>query len=90
MANKTILSAALISVAAASSSAFAVPDAPEAWEKCTGIAKSGQNDCGALDGSHSCAGLGKEEASENEWVYVPEGTCEKLAGGKVYQVKPAK
>jgi uncharacterized membrane protein len=90
MANKALLSAALIGVATASSTALAVPDAPGAWEKCTGIAKAGQNDCGALDGSHGCAGLSKEDASENEWVYVPEGTCEKLAGGKVYQVKSAK
>lgn len=90
MANKTLLTAALLSVAAVSTTAVAVPGAPTAWEKCAGIAKAGQNDCGALDGSHHCAGQGTEESSESEWVYVPEGTCEKIAGGKVAAVKPAK
>ena len=36
--------------------AHAVPDQPQAWEKCAGIAKAGMNDCGALDGKHGCAG----------------------------------
>ncbi len=69
----------------------AVPDQPKAWEKCAGIAKAGKNDCGALDGSHSCAGQGDAlDNSDNEWVYVPQGTCEKITGGKVAKVKPAK
>ncbi|BDY06011.1 MULTISPECIES: DUF2282 domain-containing protein [Ferrimonas] len=73
----------------ASGQANAVPDQPEAWEKCAGVAKKGMNDCGALDGSHGCAGQAKSDNSPNEWVYVPQGTCKKL-GGKVAKVKPAK
>lgn len=68
----------------------AVPDQPEKWEKCAGVAKAGKNDCGALDGSHGCAGMAKEDDSPNEWVYVAEGTCEKLTGGKVVETVPAK
>ncbi len=68
----------------------AVPDQPENWEKCAGIAKKGQNDCGATDGSHACAGQAKVDGSPVEWVYVPEGTCEKIVGGKVFAKKPAK
>lgn len=70
-------------------SALAVPDQPANWEKCAGIAKAGQNDCGALDGSHSCAGQAEADGDANEWVYVPEGTCTKIVGGKVAGTKPA-
>lgn len=70
--------------------AHAVPDQPSQWEKCAGIAKAGKNDCGALDGSHSCAGMSKADNSAQEWVYVPQGTCERITGGKVAAVKPAK
>jgi len=67
-----------------------VPDQPAEWEKCAGIAKAGQNDCGALDGSHGCAGQAKQDNLDIEWVYVPKGTCEKITGGVVAAVKPAK
>jgi uncharacterized membrane protein len=72
------------------SGANAVPDQPKNWEKCAGIAKAGKNDCGALDGSHGCAGQSTLDNSDNEWVYVHEGSCEKIVGGVVKKVKPAK
>lgn len=92
---KKIISTALSSLLAASSiavmsSAHAVPDQPEKWEKCAGISKAGQNDCGALDGSHGCAGQAKLDSSDTEWIYVPKGTCTKITGGVVKAVKPAK
>jgi len=71
-------------------SAQAVPDQPANWEKCAGIAKAGMNDCGALDGKHGCASQASADNLPNEWVYVPEGTCTKITGGKVAAVKPAK
>ncbi len=52
-------------------------------EKCYGVVKAGKNDCGSLSQSHGCAGLAKKDADANEWVYVPKGLCEKLAGGKL-------
>ena len=55
----------------------------EGMEKCAGIVKAGQNDCGAYD--HDCAGMSTADATvqghEDEWLYVPEGTCEKIVGG---------
>jgi len=53
----------------------------EGYEKCQGIAKAGMNDCGA--NGHACAGYAKVDNDKNEWIYVPEGTCEKIAGGVV-------
>lgn len=89
---RTSLAGSLLVLASAAplSSAHAVPDQPLNWEKCAGIALAGKNDCGALDGSHSCAGQAAADNSPNEWVYVPEGTCEKITGGRVAATKPAK
>ncbi|MEE9303573.1 MAG: DUF2282 domain-containing protein [Thiotrichaceae bacterium] len=71
--------------------AFAVPDQPKNWEKCAGIAKAGKNDCGSLtEGGHKCAGQATGDNLDTEWVYVPEGTCEKITGGIKGKVKPAK
>jgi uncharacterized membrane protein len=49
-------------------------------EKCFGIAKAGQNDCGTA--KHACAGLSKADNDTNEWKYVANGTCEQLGGKK--------
>ena len=73
-----------------STTAQAVPDQPQNWEKCAGIAKVGKNDCGSLDGKHSCAGQATLSNLDTEWVYVPEGTCDKITGGVVAKIKPAK
>ena len=70
--------------------AHAVPDQPTAWEKCAGIAKKAKNDCGSLDKKHTCANQATIDNDPNEWVYVPQGTCEKITGGKVVATKPAK
>ena len=50
-------------------------------EKCTGVAAAGKNDCGTS--LHACAGQSKADGDKEEWVYVPTGTCEKLAGGVI-------
>jgi uncharacterized membrane protein len=49
-------------------------------EKCYGVAKAGQNDCGTA--THGCAGQAKVDNDDKEWKYVAKGTCEK-AGGKL-------
>ena len=47
-------------------------------DKCYGIAKAGQNDCGTA--RHTCAGKSKKDNAPDEWKYVPKGTCENLGG----------
>lgn len=49
-----------------------------AKEKCYGVAKAGQNDCGTA--RHSCAGKAAKDNAGDEWKYVPKGTCEKVGG----------
>jgi len=90
MNSKHLMAAALVGMGTLAGTAQAVPDAPQQWEKCAGIARAGMNDCGALDGSHNCAGQAKADELDTEWVYVPAGTCEKISGGRVAATKPAK
>ena len=59
-------------------------------EKCYGIAKAGQNDCGNLSGSHSCAGQSKVDKDAGEWKYVAKGTCKDLKGMTAEEAKQAK
>jgi uncharacterized membrane protein len=51
---------------------------PSGTEKCYGIAKAGQNDCGTA--KHACAALGKGDGNPAEWKYVPKGTCASMGG----------
>ena len=94
MSKKTVVDSAIATIFSvgvlAATQAQAVPDAPSEWEKCAGIAKAGKNDCGSLDGKHGCSGQATVDNSDVEWVYVPRGTCEKITGGVVAKVKPAK
>jgi len=48
-------------------------------ERCFGVAKAGQNDCQA--GSHACAGQATVDRAGYDYVVVPAGTCDKIAGG---------
>ncbi len=53
--------------------------AQAADERCFGIAKAGQNDCKA--GSHACAGQATVDGAAYDYIIVPAGTCDKIAGG---------
>lgn len=48
-------------------------------ERCYGITKAGQNDC--ANAVHSCAKQAKVGHDQHEWIAVPKGTCQRLAGG---------
>ena len=61
----------------------------KAKEKCYGIAKSGQNDCANLSGSHACAGQSKAEMAADEWRYVAAGTCKEMKGKTESEAKMA-
>ncbi len=51
-------------------------------EKCFGVNTAGKNDC-ASTGNHSCAGMAKRDRDPNSWIYVPTGSCQKIAGGSL-------
>ena len=49
-------------------------------EKCYGVAKAHQNDCGTE--AHGCGGEAKQDGDQSEFVLVPTGLCKKIVGGK--------
>jgi uncharacterized membrane protein len=50
-------------------------------EKCYGVVKAGKNDCQTA--THSCAGTATADNQGDSWIYVPAGTCGKIAGGSL-------
>ena len=77
--NNKLLHSAIASVLALGiAQAANAEDAKGAKEKCYGVAKAGQNDCGTA--RHSCAGKATKDNSADEWKYVAKGTCQKLGG----------
>jgi uncharacterized membrane protein len=72
---KKIIQAAVCAAIAAS-----VLPVTNGRSKCNGVVKAGMNDCGTS--AHACARQSTKDADQNEWLYVPKGTCEKITGGK--------
>jgi uncharacterized membrane protein len=77
---RKLLKTALAGLAALGPGGSALAQDKGEKEKCYGIAKAGQNDCGTA--AHTCAGKAKKDNAPDEWKYVPKGTCEKLGGKK--------
>ena len=77
--NKVFQAAIAGMIALGLAQAAAAQDAKNApKEKCYGVAKAGQNDCGTA--RHTCAGKATKDNAPDEWKYVPKGTCEKMGG----------
>lgn len=74
---QTIAAAAL---AMALTTAVTAPVQAAGKEKCYGIAAAGQNDCGNLAGTHSCAGQSTVDKDPGEWKLVAKGSCETMGG----------
>ena len=83
LARRALTGALAVGLASAAGDARA---AKPGFEKCAGIVKAGQNDCGTS--KHGCSGKATKDADPEEWIYVPEGTCKKIVGGAV--IEPAK
>jgi uncharacterized membrane protein len=54
-------------------------------EQCAGIIKAGKNDCATS--TNACHSHVESDANPEAWIYVPKGTCAKLAGGRIVKVK---
>lgn len=79
----TLIAGAFVATMSMAATQDAEAAAPAGKEKCYGVVKAGMNDCGSLDGAHSCAKQAKVDGDNNEWVLVPKGLCHKLVGGKL-------
>lgn len=83
--NMLLASAVALTVAGAGTAAHAQSEK----EKCYGVVKAGKNDCAAAGGSHACAGSAPTDALGDEWIAVPKGLCDRLAGGSLTPVATA-
>jgi uncharacterized membrane protein len=86
---KNLMNAALAGVLALGLGAIAdqAAAAKPGFEKCAGVVKSGMNDCGTS--LHACAGQATADNDAEEWIYVPAGTCGKIAGSSLKEAAPA-
>jgi uncharacterized membrane protein len=50
-------------------------------ERCFGVSKAGKNDCATS--SSACSGTATQDFQKDAWVYLPKGSCVKLAGGSL-------
>ena len=87
MKHDSILKAAITGVLAfsgmvVSGSALAANDGKE---QCAGITKAGQNDCATS--TNACHGHATADQTAEAWIYLPKGTCDRIAGGHVVNVK---
>ena len=86
MKEKTFVAPALLvgsaMAVAISMAVIATPAAAEGvkGEKCYGVSAAGKNDCQTTPSS--CAGSSKVDRQPDAFVYLPAGTCAKIAGGK--------
>ena len=53
-------------------------------EQCAGVVKAGKNDCATS--RNACHGHVETDADPEAWVYVPKGTCEKIAHARMVMV----
>ncbi len=53
-------------------------------EKCAGIVKAGANDCSTS--KNACHSHVTVDADPEAWIWVPRGTCEKIAGATISKV----
>jgi uncharacterized membrane protein len=79
----TTLASALLGAAALATVAIGSAGTAQAAdnEKCYGISKAGKNDCQTASGS--CAGTASADNQKDAWIYVPAGTCDKIAGASL-------
>jgi uncharacterized membrane protein len=75
-----LVAAGLAQAATAQSASGHDPKPGADREKCYGVAKAGQNDCGTA--THTCAGKAKKDNLADEWKLVAKGTCDKMGGKK--------
>ena len=78
-------SAVLLALAAVQRYTHSLPGSDATFkltrERCYGVARSGDNDCGTAH--HACAGRATRDNGTDEWISLPAGTCARIVGGRV-------
>jgi uncharacterized membrane protein len=78
---QALISTAVSSLLAVGALAVSTQASAQDMEKCYGVVKAGQNDCAGP--GHTCQGQAATDASAEEFILLPSGTCDRLAGGEV-------
>jgi uncharacterized membrane protein len=86
MRNSNLLHAAMTSLLAVGAASLAMSASAEETkqEQCAGVIKAGKNDCATS--TNACHGHVTTDANPEAWIYLPTGTCEKIAGAQVVKV----
>ena len=74
-AKTTIVKTALVGALGAALALGATAAHAGDKEKCYGVAAAGENDCGNLQGTHSCETQASVDYDLGEWKLVDKGTC---------------
>jgi uncharacterized membrane protein len=82
--NRT-LSTALALVLALAGVSGTTPARAADQEKCAGVIKAGQNDCATS--MNACHGHVETDSHPEAWIYVPQGTCARIVGAHLTNVK---
>lgn len=88
MDQKTLVAAAVAGLFALGAQGGALAQDKD-QEKCWGVAKAGQNDCGSNKTAHSCAGQSKKNYDPDDFKVVKAGTCVQM-GGSLKQGEPGR
>ncbi len=81
----------LLAIGAGSLASLAYADEDHSGdEQCAGVIKAGKNDCATS--MNDCHGHAQKDGTSMAWIYVPKGTCDRIAGAHTVSVKvpPAK
>ena len=79
--NQALFSAAVSSLIAVGGLTAATQASAQDMEKCYGVVAAGKNDCAGA--GHTCQGQATADASPDEFILLPAGTCDRLTGGEV-------
>ncbi len=79
--NQALVSAAVSSLIAVGALAVSTQASAQDMEKCYGVVAAGKNDCAGP--GHTCQGQAASDSSPDEFILLPAGTCDRLAGGEV-------
>jgi len=84
----TVLTGAILALLSTTTQAQVHPERPTYnYEKCYGVARAAQNDC--FTPRNSCAGTSDQDRQPDAWIYLPTGSCDKIAGGSLKPGKPS-
>ena len=75
-----MISAAVTSVLALGALTLTTPASAQEMEKCYGVVKAGKNACAGP--GHTCQGQAKTDGSDQEFILLPAGTCDRLVDGE--------